>query len=76
MLEEERRRIGVDVGHRTGRDGEVPMLADRATEQVSLERVGRLLVERQQIRDRVPAHDARHRRDVDQRRQGGEQTAA
>ena len=52
------------------------MLADRAAEEVSLERIGRLLVERQQIGDRVPAHDARHRRDVgNERRQGGEEPA-
>ena len=58
VLDEERWSTSVDVTDRAGRPRHLDVLTDRPAEQAGLERVGRRLVEGQEIRHRVPANDA------------------
>ena len=64
------------VGDRARLAGEIEVLTDRAAEELGLERIGRLMVERHEIGDRVPAHDAGHRRRAgNERGQTGKEAA-
>jgi hypothetical protein len=76
VLQEERRRAGVDMRHRAGGPRPVEVLTDRAAQQVGLEGVGGVVVERGEVGDRVPADDAGHRGGVGDQRCERSQVAA